>query len=208
MANRVRIKFCGMTREEDIAYATALGVDAIGLIFAPESSRSISLSQAKKLLQNRPPFVDLVAVLVNPNPALVEDIINELGITLLQFHGDESAEFCNQFAKPYIKALHVHSTARFYEDSAKYQQASALLLDTPSAKSRGGTGKTFDWELIPNNFDKPLILAGGLDATNVNSAVELCSPYAVDVCSGVEVSPGIKDHEKMKAFVSTLWGKI
>jgi phosphoribosylanthranilate isomerase len=198
---------CGMTRKEDIAYAAFLGVDAIGLIFSPQSPRVISINQAKKILTNLPPFIDVVAVLVNPSPDLVNEIINELPIASLQFHGEESAEFCNQFAKPYIKAMQVDSAATIYKYTEVYQHASAILLDTPSATSHGGTGKTFDWELIPNNLAKPLILAGGLNVVNVKTAVDKCSPYAVDVCSGVEASPGIKKHEKMKQFVDALWGK-
>jgi phosphoribosylanthranilate isomerase len=207
MFNRVRIKMCGMTQEVDIAYAAALGVDAVGLIFSPLSPRYISTTQAKKLLHNLPLFISVVAVFVNPSPVWVDEIINELPIAWLQFHGEETAEFCSQFKKPYIKAMQVDSAAAINQCSLEYQQASAILLDTPSATSYGGTGKAFDWRLIPSNLDKPFILAGGLDATNVNTAMHNCLPYAVDVCSGVEVSPGIKDHEKMRQFVNAVWGK-
>ncbi len=205
--SRVRIKMCGMTRKEDIAYAAFLGVDAIGLIFSTQSPRVITISQAKIILSNLPPFLDVVAVLVNPSPVLVDEIINELPIGFLQFHGEESAEFCNQFSKPYIKAMQVNPEAAIYEYAEAYQHASAILLDTPSATSHGGTGNTFDWKLIPSNLAKPLILAGGLKTANVKMAVDKGSPYAVDVCSGIEASPGIKDHEKMKQFVDALWGK-
>jgi phosphoribosylanthranilate isomerase len=195
-----------MTRKEDIAYATALGVDAIGLIFYPQSSRCVSIAKAKKLLSKRSVFVDVVAVLVNPSATFVDEIVTELPGVWLQFHGEESPEFCSQFKKPYIKAVRVSSAAAIYQCNTDYHDAAAILLDTPSLTSYGGTGKTFDWDLIPQDLDKPIVLAGGLNATNVGKAVNRCLPYAVDVCSGVEASPGIKDHGKMSEFVEVLWG--
>ncbi|CDZ79123.1 N-(5'-phosphoribosyl)anthranilate isomerase [Legionella massiliensis] len=198
---------CGMMREEDIAHAATLGVDAIGLIFSPKSPRFVSITQAKKLLRKLPLFVDVVAVLDNPSSLLVDEIISELPIVWLQFHGDESPEFCQQFKKPFIKAMQVDTAAAIYKCCEAYHQASAILLDTPSATSRGGTGQTFDWGLIPNNLDKPFILAGGLNADNVSAAVQRCSPYAVDVSSGIEESHGVKDHEKMNQFVEAVWGR-
>jgi phosphoribosylanthranilate isomerase len=198
---------CGMTREEDIEHAIALGVDAIGLIFYPESSRCVSIAQAKRLLSKRSVFVDIVAVLVNPSALFVNEIIQELPGVWLQFHGNESPEFCRQFKKPYIKAVRADAAAAIYKCCTDYHDASAILLDTPSLTSYGGTGKTFNWDLIPRNLDKPFILAGGLDAANVSLAVNRSLPYAVDVCSGIEASPGIKDHRKMSQFVEVLWGK-
>lgn len=198
---------CGMTREQDIAKAVALGVDAIGLIFHAQSPRCISIKQAKKLLSQSPVFVDVVAVLVNPIPSFVDEIINELPIQWLQFHGEESPEFCRQFNKPYIKTIHATSTAVIEQLVAEHQQAAAVLLDTPSLIQEGGTGRTFDWELIPETLTKAMILAGGLNAFNVNKAISKHSCYAVDVCSGIEASVGIKDHHKMSQFVNALWGK-
>jgi len=197
---------CGMTRKEDIAHAVFLGVDAIGLIFYPESSRCVTLEQAANLVTEASVFVDVVAVLVNPSVHWVKEIISELPIAYLQFHGEESPEFCMQFKKPYIKAVQVQSTAAIYHCAAEHSQASAILLDTPS-KNRGGTGRTFDWKFIPQNLDKPFILAGGLNPTNISAAIDSCLPYAVDVCSGIEVSPGSKDHNKMSQFVDKLWGR-
>lgn len=204
--DRVRIKICGMTQERDIAQAIALGVDAIGLIFYSKSARFISIAQAKKLLAKHPVFVDVVAVLVNPTLAQVDEIISELPIQWLQFHGEESPEFCSQFKKPYIKAIQATSTQAIEHLVAQHENAAAILLDTPSIQ-HGGTGEVFDWELIPKNLQKPLILAGGLNAANVAQAVNLYSPYAVDVCSGVEISAGVKDHGKMSQFFNALWGK-
>lgn len=203
---RVRIKMCGMTQEQDIAQAIALGVDAIGLIFYSKSARCISIKQAKKLLNKSPVFVDVVAVLVNPTSSQVDEIISELPIQWLQFHGEESPEFCSQFKKPYIKAIQATSTQAIERVVAQHKHATAILLDTPSVQ-HGGSGKVFDWELIPKNLQKPIILAGGLNVANVRQAVNLHSPYAVDVCSGVEASAGVKDHDKMSQFVNALWGE-
>lgn len=204
----VKIKMCGMTRTEDIQQAIALGVDAIGLIFYPKSKRFVSLEKAQSLLKNAalPPFVSLVAVLVNPDASQVREILHALPVDCLQFHGDETQEFCAGFAKKYIKAIPAKNTEAVLHASTQYTNARALLLDTPSnlADVRGGTGEVFDWSLIPSARTKPLILAGGLDASNVGQAVSAIQPYAVDVCSGIESSPGIKDSNKMTAFINAL----
>lgn len=201
---RVRVKMCGMTRSDDVAHAVGLGVDAIGLIFYPKSSRYITIEQAMILLKNLPPFVDAVAVLVNPEPAFVYQIITELPIQLLQFHGDESAAFCQQFNKPFIKAIHADSEAYIQKATQNFANARALLLDTPSAQVRGGTGLTFDWKVIPKQSTKPYILAGGLDESNILDALKASHPYAVDLCSSIEVTPGIKDHDKMSRFMNKI----
>ncbi|KTD41580.1 phosphoribosylanthranilate isomerase [Legionella parisiensis] len=201
---RVRVKMCGMTRSEDIAYAIKLGVDAIGLIFYPKSARCVSIEQAQVLLKDLPAFVNSVAVLVNPERDFVHKIIEKLPIQLLQFHGDESAEFCQQFNKPFIKAIHCDSAEYIHQAAKDYMTAQALLLDTPSETLRGGTGCTFDWKIIPKNTEKPLILAGGLNEYNVLESIKLCHPYAVDLCSGIEASPGVKDHGKMSRFMQKL----
>lgn len=192
---------CGMTRGDDIAHAIRLGVHAIGLIFSPKSLRCVTIAQAKELLNEIPPFVNVVAVLVDPEVELVKQILEELPIHLLQFHGSESALFCQQFNKPFIKAIHAHSSALIQQVMQDFMSAQALLLDTPSDKVRGGSGLTFHWGIIPQQLAKPYILAGGLDASNVLEAINTCHPYAVDLCSGVEVSPGIKDHDKMTEFM-------
>ncbi|WP_094090705.1 phosphoribosylanthranilate isomerase [Legionella clemsonensis] len=197
---------CGMTRAQDIAYAAALGVDAIGFIFYPKSPRYISIEQAKQLIHQVPAFLNIVAVLVNPDVSLVQQIIKELPVHYLQFHGNESARFCTGFKKPYIKAIQALSPDFIAKKCLEHTEASAILLDTPSV-SHGGTGKMFDWNVIPDTLIKPLILAGGLTAENIEKAAKEHSFYAVDVCSGVEASPGIKDHEKMNQFVNALWGK-
>ena len=201
---RTRIKMCGMTCADDIDYAISLGVDAIGLIFYEKSARFVSIDQAKFLLQDIPAFVDIVAVFVNASTTFVNRIITTLPIQLLQFHGDEPAEFCAQFKKPYIKSIAAISSETIKNQADKHKNASAILLDTPSL-NHGGTGKPFDWSLIPQKLPRPVILAGGLTAENVISAVTICNPYAVDVCSGIEKTSGIKDHDKMYSFVNKLW---
>lgn len=195
---------CGMTRSDDIAHAINLGVDAIGLIFYPKSSRYITLEQAKVLLKNLPPFVDAVAVLVNPEKIFVQQIVEELPIQLLQFHGDESVVFCQQFNKPFIKAIHPDSTKQIQQAAYDFANANALLLDTPSNQARGGTGSTFDWGIIPKHMNKPFLLAGGLNEFNVLDALNACSPYALDLCSGIEAVPGVKDHNKMNRFMNKI----
>ena len=205
--SRTRLKMCGMTRIEDINHAISLGVDAIGLIFYQGSSRYVSIERAKKLLHKIPAFVDVVAVFVQPEESFVRQILIDLPIQWLQFHGDESPMFCEQFARPYIKAISAISDDVISRAAEQYNSATALLLDTPSTTSRGGCGKAFDWTIIPDNLKMPIILAGGLDALNVQSAVLSCAPYGVDVCSGIESSAGIKDLEKMRQFVEALWGK-
>lgn len=194
---------CGMTRVEDLRHAVSLGVDAIGMIFYPKSPRHITIAQAKKLTEGLPAFVDAVAVVVNPEKELVEEIIQELPIQLLQFHGEESAEFCEQFAKPFIKVIHPITAAQIQQSVKEYAAAQALLFDTPSAQ-KGGTGQAFDWQLIPKSLSKPYLLAGGLNEGNVLQALQACNPYAVDVNSGVETMPGIKDHLKMSRFMKVL----
>jgi phosphoribosylanthranilate isomerase len=201
---RTRVKMCGMTCANDIAHAITLGVDAIGLIFYEKSARHVTIEQAKLILKDIPAFVDVVAVFVNPTESLVAEVITELPIQLLQFHGDELPEFCTQFGRSYIKATPAVSSQAIIKATEQHQQAAAILLDTPSA-NRGGTGKVFDWKVIPSQLTKPVILAGGIDLSNVASAISAISPYAVDVCSGVEKSPGIKDYDKMNKFVHELW---
>lgn len=195
---------CGMTRREDVTHALNLGVDAVGLIFYPQSPRSVSIEHAKVLLKDFPPFVNAVAVLVNPFREFVQQIIEELPIQLLQFHGAESALFCQQFNRPFIKTIHADSTEYLQQAVHEFGAASAVLLDTPSMAARGGTGLTFDWQIIPKKLGKPYILAGGLNEFNVLEAIKSCHPYAVDLCSGIESSPGIKDHDKMSRFMQKL----
>ena len=201
---RTRIKMCGMTRIEDIAAAAALGVDAIGLILYEKSPRYVSVEKARHLLQNIPPFISVVVVVVNPDVAWLSQTISELPIQYVQFHGDESPTFCGQFGLPFIKAIPAISGEIISNAMKEYSQASAILVDTPSTTIRGGTGVSFDWGMIPTQVNKPLILSGGLDVANVQKSIKQVSPYAVDVCSGIEASSGIKDRDKMTQFVKEI----
>lgn len=196
---RARIKICGMTRKEDITHAAFLGVDAIGLIFHEKSPRYLSLEQAKPLCQNVQIFMNIVAVVVNPTQSFLSHILDHLPIQMLQFHGDEPAEFCRQFHLPYMKAIRAPSQEAVLMAMEHYPDAAGILLDTPGVE--GGSGLTFDWKIVPKKRSHQLILAGGLTAENVKTAIQICAPDAVDVSSGVESKPGIKDHEKMTAFV-------
>jgi len=199
-----RIKMCGMTNHEDIDDAIALGVHAIGLIFYEGSSRFVTEEQAKTLLNHVPPFVSCVAVMVNPDTDAVLSLMRALPrIDCLQFHGDESATFCEQFNKPYIKACQAISTEAILQCINEHKKAEAILLDTPS-KQYGGSGDMFDWHLIPKNLSKPLILSGGLNALNIREALLQVKPYAIDICSGIESKKGKKDKLKMQAVMREL----
>lgn len=203
--SQTRIKMCGMTRKEDVARAAFLGVDAVGLIFYANSKRAVTIEQASFILADLPLFISVVAVFVNPDSDFVHQLINQLPLHYLQFHGDESAEFCKAFNKPYIKAIAASSRLAIDNAIQNYPHASAILLDTPSSL-RGGSGEIFDWQIVPPSDTIPLILAGGLDAFNVRDAITIANPNAVDVSSGIEQSPGIKDDKKMTQFVNALRG--
>lgn len=199
--NRVRVKFCGMTKVEDAVAAAALGVDAIGLIFYPASKRCVIDAQAQAIISALPPFVTTVAVFVDPMPMEVEAILNIMSIDVLQFHGEESPEECERYNKPYIKAIRCEPGVDLAVMAKKYVNAQALLLDSYQPNQLGGTGTTFPWSMIPKNLSKPIILSGGLNADNMAAAIAQVHPYAVDIASGVELSPGVKDVTKMAALM-------
>lgn len=198
---RTRVKICGITRAEDSLAAISSGTDAIGFVFWQQSPRNILPQQAKSITRNIPAFVTTVGVYVNPSADWVRETSTIANLNLLQFHGDEAPEFCDQFALPYIKALRIKEGVDLLECSNRYQNAKALLLDTYSANMPGGTGEVFDWKLIPSNLPLPIILSGGLTPDNVAQAITKVRPWAVDVSSGVEVSKGIKDINKISAFM-------
>ena len=198
---RVRIKICGMTRSEDVAAAAGLGVDAVGLVFYPKSPRYVSAEQAQALVEDLPAFVTVTALFLEPDTEAVRKVLRTTRIDLLQFHGGEPAEFCRSFGRPYIKAVPMGEQVDLAEYARRHAQAAALLLDSHSAGQRGGTGVSFDWTTIPKLDGLPLILAGGLKPDNVADAIRIVRPYGVDVSSGVESAPGIKDLGKMAAFV-------
>jgi len=202
-----RIKICGITRVADALAAARSGADAVGLVFYERSPRHVSIAQAAQLAAALPPFVSAVGLFVNAEAALVREVLGRVPLDLLQFHGDESPEFCAQFAQPYIKAIRVRAGVDLLQCASVFRSAKGLLLDAHVEGTPGGTGATFDWSLIPKHLPLPLILSGGLDAENVAAAVEQVRPYAVDVSSGVEASKGIntlkgiKDAAKIARFI-------
>ncbi|HUU72828.1 MAG TPA: phosphoribosylanthranilate isomerase [Burkholderiales bacterium] len=195
------VKICGLTRVEDALDAARLGAQAIGVVLYPKSPRFVSSQQARLIVEALPPFVTPVALMVNPSTEEVETAIREVGPALLQFHGDETPEFCRGFSLPYIKALRVRPETDLLQYASDYAAAKGLLLDAFVEGARGGTGATFDWSLIPPGLPLPVILAGGLDSSNVTEAIRRVRPWAVDVSSGVEVGKGLKDAARMAAFI-------
>lgn len=211
--NRTRIKICGLTRSDDILQALHLGVDALGFVFYPPSKRYVSPQQASQLTKDLPAFVSTVALFVDPPPSEVNEVIQAMRPSLLQFHGNESQAFCASFGLPYLKAFRVgapeldtpENIAKF---CARYVDAAGWLFDSYTA-AYGGSGQGFDYALLsrilaPASRSRSLIISGGLNAQNVANALELLQPWAVDVSSGVEDSPGLKSLEKMVNFVSAI----
>ena len=197
----VRSKICGITRIEDALAAVEAGADAIGLVFYGKSPRAASVEQAAAILQALPPFVTTVGLFVDMPRDELQQLLQRLPLDLLQFHGDESPADCEGHGRPYIKALRVRPGEDVAAAMAPYSGARGILLDTFVEGVPGGTGASFDWSLVPGNAAKPIILAGGLDAGNVAAAIRQVRPYAVDVSGGVEASKGIKDADKIRAFV-------
>jgi phosphoribosylanthranilate isomerase len=198
---RVRIKICGITRLEDALAATHLGADAVGLVFYPESPRAVSIDTASRISAALPPFVARVGLFVNATAAEINQVLQGVTLDLLQFHGDEEPVECARYSKPYIKAVRMSESMDVPGLAQRFGGASALLLDTYVQGTHGGTGKSFNWSIIPAHVGKPIILAGGLNAGNVASAIRTALPYAVDVSGGVESGKGIKDAGKMAEFI-------
>jgi len=198
---RTRVKICGITRVEDALDAVDAGADAIGLVFYAQSPRCVSVEQAQKIAIVIPPFVSLVGLFVNATKTEIESTLSKVRLDILQFHGDESAQDCEQINLPYYKAIRVKADTNLVQYAVEFSSAKALLLDAYNESAFGGTGQTFDWSLIPKNLTKPVILAGGLTPENVTSAISQARPYAVDVSGGVEASKGIKDVAKIAAFM-------
>lgn len=198
-----RVKICGITRVEDAVAASSAGADAIGLVFYEKSRRFISdLGLANDIAASVGPFVSVVALFVNPDRQTLERTLDQVPVDLVQFHGDENDDICYRCEKPYIKALRVDADADVEVMIERYPRARGILLDTYVRGIPGGTGKAFDWSKVPKRAAKAIILAGGLHRGNVREAIGATQPYAVDVSGGVEQTPGIKDHDKIKAFIS------
>ena len=199
--SKVRIKICGLTRNQDVQIAVAEGADALGFVLYAPSPRAVTAEQAVLLIKHAPAFVTTVALFVNESAEEIFRVLNICSFDLLQFHGDESPEFCRQFNRPYMKAIRVRSAEDIHRAVQQYPDAKALLLDAYVENLPGGTGQAFDWRLIPD-LSIPWVLAGGLNAKNVADAVNQVKPFAVDVSGGVEASKGIKDRQKIKDFIS------
>ena len=198
---RTRVKICGITRVEDALAAVRLGADAIGLVFYAESPRNVSLQAAQEIVSVLPPFISVVGLFVNASQNKIETVLSQLRLDVLQFHGDEAAADCAQFNLPYLKAIRVKPDTNLLQCCLEFNSAKALLLDAYTEAAYGGTGHVFDWNLIPKSLPLPVILAGGLTAENVGAAIQQIQPYAVDVSGGVEQAKGIKDAEKIAAFM-------
>jgi phosphoribosylanthranilate isomerase len=196
-----RIKCCGMTRTEDALLAARLGADAIGLVFTARSKRQVTLARAREIVAALPPFVATVALFMNDDADRVRQVIEEVQPALLQFHGGETDDWCVQFGRPFLKAIAMGEGAAALPRLRDYPHAAGLLLDGHGLGEAGGSGKAFDWSLLPGELTQPVILAGGLHAGNVADAVRLLRPWAVDVASGVESAPGIKDPQRLAAFI-------
>ncbi|MEW6164488.1 MAG: phosphoribosylanthranilate isomerase [Pseudomonadota bacterium] len=201
--HRTRIKICGLTRAGDLDAAVLAGADAVGFVFYPPSPRALTAGAAAALARRVPPFVARVGLFVNAEPASVREILAAVPIDILQFHGDEDARYCEQFGLPYLKAARVRPELDLLEFARAYPSAQGLLLDA-WVEAFGGAGQSFDWSLIPKNLPLPIILSGGLHAGNVVEAVAKVHPWAVDVSSGVEAAKGIKDAEKIAAFIAAV----
>ncbi|MBT2794655.1 phosphoribosylanthranilate isomerase [Paraburkholderia strydomiana] len=206
---RTRIKLCGLSKPADVSCAIDLGADAIGLVFYPPSPRSVSVAQAVELVHQVPPFVSVVGLFVNPTPDWMREVVSNVGLSLLQFHGDETANQCESLASvaglPWLRALRVAADtqpADLVKSVLNYSAANGFLFDT-HVEGYGGGGKVFDWSLIPAELARRAVLSGGLNAQNVSDAIHRVRPYAVDVSSGIEVpgARGVKDHARMAAFV-------
>ncbi len=198
---KAKIKICGFTQAENAQKAASLGIDAIGLVFYDKSPRHVDIQSAVEIVNALPPFVNRVGLFVNANADFIDEILCEVPLDTLQFHGDESPIECSQYAMPFIKALRVNQGTNLIKMADDYHQSCGLLLDAFNEGAYGGTGETFDWGLAKADLDLPIILAGGLNPDTVADAIKQVNPYAVDASSGVESEPGIKNIDKIKQFI-------
>ncbi len=203
MSRRTQIKFCGLTRESDVDAAVALGADLMGFVFAPGSARRIDLAAAVRLRERVPAEIRVVALVMdNPREEIIA-IIDRMRPELIQFHGNESDEVCASFCLPFLKAIAMRGcdADQAYNLLTRWPSAEMLLFDGHGAGEMGGSGQAFDWDILPDRCDKPFLLAGGLHAGNVATAITTARPWGVDVSSGIESAPGIKDMTRMRDFV-------
>lgn len=197
----VRVKICGITRSEDLHAACSAGADALGFVFYAKSPRHLEIAQAAALVAQLPPFVQSVGLFVNAPAEFVRAVLASVPLDLLQFHGDETPVACRLYGRPYLKAVRVRPETDLLKYASDFDDARALLLDAYVPGIPGGTGERFDWSLIPAGLPRPIVLSGGLNPDNVAEAVRAVRPWAVDVSSGVEAAPGIKDAARVAAFI-------
>lgn len=201
---KIRTKICGITRPEEALWAAEYGVDAIGLVFYDKSKRHVDVAQAKEIVRALPPFVSVVALFVNETAETINRILSQVPIDILQFHGDEPAEFCRQFSRPYLKAIRVKNQADILASFSCYPDAKAILFDAYVAGEYGGTGTSFNWLVIPKQLPGHWILAGGLKPENIDLAIKQTGACAVDVSGGVEDESGKKNRQKIAAFLKNV----
>ena len=197
----MQIKICGITCTADAVAAVESGANAIGLIFFAGSKRFIEPGAAAQIIASLPPYTSIVGLFVDANTSQVNEVLSRCALSQLQFHGDESPAFCRSFNRPYVKSVPVSDATRMEALVKAHEGARGYLFDTQVPGEHGGTGKAFDWRLMPPKNIGHRVLAGGLNAENVAEAIRIGAPDAVDVSSGVEVSPGVKDHDKMHRFI-------
>ena len=204
---RTRVKICGLRQADDVVAAVRMGADALGFVFYTPSPRAIDANIAANLIKTVPSFVTRVGLFVNATSADIEQVLAKAPMQLLQFHGDESPEFCRQFQLPYIKAVRMKPDTDLHYIRNSYATAQGLLLDAYQAGTPGGTGTAFNWHLIPQDMRSDIILAGGLDEHNIVTAIDTIRPWAVDVSGGVEMKTekGKKDHARMRGFMKAVY---
>ncbi len=201
---RTRIKICGFTRPDDARQAAALGVDAIGLVFYAPSPRAVDIAAAQAIIEALPPFVSTVGLFVDEAAEQVQRVLEQVPLDLLQFHGDESPDYCMQFGRPWLKAIRMREGIDLAREASRYREAAGLLLDAYRPGTPGGTGESFAWSRVPDHLSLPVVLAGGLTPANVAEAIATAHPWAVDLSGGVESAKGVKDATKMAALVEAV----
>ncbi len=204
MSRRTRVKICGITRLDDALALAGIGVDALGFVFYRPSPRYIEPAMAAEIIARLPPFVTSVGLFVDADAGQIEQVLAEVPVDLLQFHGDETAAQCRRYQRPYIKALRMRPQTDLADLAGSYRDARGLLLDSYRPGVPGGTGQVFDWQQVPADLKTPIILAGGLNPDNVGGAIGQVRPWAVDVSGGVETAPGCKDVQRSRALLAAV----
>ncbi|MGI9229909.1 MAG: phosphoribosylanthranilate isomerase [Gammaproteobacteria bacterium] len=199
---RTRVKICGITNAADALAAYSAGADALGFVFYADSPRHITPEQAQAICRQLPPFVSRVGLFVNAGEDEIRQVLNQVRLDVLQFHGDETADFCDGYGLSWLKAVRMRDDIDLHKVCEDYAACAAILLDSHVTGVPGGSGVSFDWQRIPTDLDKPVILAGGLQVENVGQAIRMVKPYGVDVSGGVEKHKGRKDPVKMRQFIS------